>query len=164
MPRAFIVPQAASMPAGRALLATDFQETALVEGCDPYAWDAGPPGSFRAARLAEYQPNQVRLEVAGESAGWLVLTDMWFPGWICMVDGQNRPIYLGNYLFRAVPVPAGQHEVVFRFQPWSYRLGRAISCAALASLLGWSLILLVRRFRSPAVLPRLAFCPTPIDG
>src|SRR5262249_17518788 len=49
-----------------------------------------------------------------DSPGWLVLTDMWFPSWTCTLDGETRPIYPGNYLFRAVPVPAGQHELVFR--------------------------------------------------
>jgi hypothetical protein len=131
-----------------AMQATDFHETVLVEGCDPAARESGPPGGFRAARIAEYQPNQICIEVEGDSAGWLVLTDMWFPGWTCSLDGESRPIYPGNYLFRAVPVPAGRHEVVFRFRPQSYQLGRAISAGTLVGLVVWSLILLIRRVRS----------------
>jgi hypothetical protein len=151
MPRAFVAPRAAAMPVGQereAMQATDFHETVLVEGCDPAAWDSGPPGTFRTACIVEYWPNQVCIEVEGGSAGWLVLTDMWFPGWTCTVNGKSRPIFPGNYLFRAVPVPAGRHEVVFRFRPQSYHLGRAVSGATLVGLVVWSLILLIRRVRS----------------
>jgi hypothetical protein len=150
MPRAFVVPRAAAMPWGEereAMQATNFYETVLVEGCDPAAWESGATGSFRAARIMEYRPNQICIEVEGDSAGWLVLTDMWFPGWTCTVNGESRPIYPGNYLFRAVPVPAGRHEVVFRFSPQSYQLGRAISGGTLLGLVGWSLLLLVGRMR-----------------
>jgi hypothetical protein len=147
MPRAFVVPHAEAMPAGRereALLATDFRDTVLVEGCDPALYPTGDYSEFREARIVEYLPNQVRIEVEGETPGWLVLTDPWFPGWHCTVDGEERPIYPGNYLFRAVPVPAGKHELIFRFLPGSYLLGRKISLITLAGLACWGLVALAR--------------------
>lgn len=150
MPRAFVVPRAALMPEGReaeALRATDFRRTVLVEGCDPAEFDAGPADSFRAACITAYEPNEVRIEVDGDSPGWLVLTDMWFPGWTCTVDGEERAIYPGNYLFRAVPVPAGGHDVRFRFDPGSYRFGRAITLLALAGLGLWSVVGVLGRIR-----------------
>jgi hypothetical protein len=149
MPRAFVAPQALTMPKGRereALLATDFRQTVLVEGCDPADFAAGPADGFRKGRITEYQPNRVRIEVDGEHPGWLVLTDMWFPGWTCTVDGEAQPIYPGDYLFRTVPVPAGKHEVVMRFAPASYRLGRAISLGGLIGLALWGLASLTFRF------------------
>jgi hypothetical protein len=151
MPRAFVVPRARAMPNGQepaALLATDFRQTVLVEGCDPAAFPAGSPNGFRPGRITAYKPNRVQIEVDGDQPGWLVLTDMWFPGWTCTVDGAARPIYPGNYLFRAVPVPAGKHQVVFRFLPASYCLGRAITLGTLAGLAVWGLVLLIRRRRS----------------
>src|SRR5262249_47010048 len=47
MPRAFVVPHAEIMPEGHereALLATDFRETVLVEGCDQALYPAAPYG------------------------------------------------------------------------------------------------------------------------
>jgi hypothetical protein len=149
-PRAFVVHRAAAMPPGRegeALLGVDLHKTVLVEGCDPAAFATGAEDGPRTARITEYQPNRVKVEVEGEGAGWLVLADMCFPGWSCTVDGQARAIYPGDYLFRAVPVPAGKHEVVFRFLPVSYRLGRAVTLTTLAALVGWGLFALVRRAR-----------------
>jgi hypothetical protein len=88
--------------------------------------------------------------------GWLVVTDMWFPGWTCTVDGEVRLIYPWDYLFRAIQVPAGRHEVVFRFQPFSYRLGQAISGRMLVILIAWELIRLYRRFLRDLRLAALA--------
>jgi uncharacterized membrane protein YfhO len=67
------------------------------------------------------------------------LTDVWFPGWTCTVDGQPAPIHRANFLFRAVALPAGNHEVRFVFEPGSYRWGKRISVMALIGVLGFSL-------------------------
>jgi hypothetical protein len=150
MPRAFVVPTALPMPAGRekeAMLSTDFRKTVLVEGCDPADCAAGSEGSFRAARIVEYQPNCVKIEVEGDSPGWLMLTDMWFPGWTCTIDGEALPNYSGNYLFRTIPVPAGRHEIVFRFLPKSYVLGSRITVTALGGPMGLGSVSILRHAR-----------------
>jgi hypothetical protein len=155
LPRAFVVPTATPMPIGRekeAMLTTDFRKTVLAEGCDPAKYPSGPDGNFRPARVLEYQPNTVKIEVDGDNPGWLVLTDMWFPGWTCTVDGEERPIYPGDYLFRAVPVPAGKHEVVFRFLPRSYVLGSQITLGALVGLAACGLVSCMRQMRSRKVV------------
>jgi uncharacterized membrane protein YfhO len=74
----------------------------------------------------------VVVHVEGTRPGYLVLTDIWFPGWKCIVDEHSVPIYRADFLFRAVPVPAGEHEVVFTFAPRSYCCGRWITGLALA--------------------------------
>ncbi len=55
--------------------------------------------------------------------GFVVLSDQFYPGWRAYVDGRESPIYRANYLFRAVPVPAGEHVVEFTYQPVSVGLG-----------------------------------------
>jgi hypothetical protein len=143
MPRAFVVPHARPLTRGSErseLMATDFRDTVLVEDCELVDFPAGPPTSFRNAQIREYLPNRVRIDVTGDGPGWLVLTDMWFPGWVCTVDGVVRPIYHGDYLFRTVPISAGTHEVVFCFRPGSYLLGRSITLLTLTALGLWSLL------------------------
>jgi uncharacterized membrane protein YfhO len=61
----------------------------------------------------------------------LVLTDVWYPGWTCTVNGESATIYRANFLFRAVFVPSGNNRVEFKFQPLSYERGKAISLIAL---------------------------------
>jgi hypothetical protein len=154
-PRAFVVPHAALLPAQEgvlpALKATDFRKTVLLEGYNGALTTAGEEGPFRPAVLAEYRPNRVVVKVDDGPAGNLVLTDAWFPGWRCSIDGQPAQLYRADYLFRGVPLPAGAHEVVFTFRPESYVRGRALSLAALAIVLLVGVIALVKVWTSQRV-------------
>jgi hypothetical protein len=70
-----------------------------------------------SARITEYDPDVVRIQVDADGPAELVLTDVNYPGWKARIDGQSTPIATADGLFRAVTVPAGTHEVVFRFRP-----------------------------------------------
>ena len=61
--------------------------------------------------------------------GWLVLTDLSYPGWKAYVNGHEAPILHANYLFRAVRLSPGESEVRFEYQPTSFRLGLILSGA-----------------------------------
>ncbi len=80
--------------------------------------------------IRESSANQavIRLqELPGPRA--LVFTEMNYPGWSATLDGTAVPIHAANGPFMAVVVPAGSHEVVFRFRPWRVYLGVGISLA-----------------------------------
>jgi len=55
--------------------------------------------------------------------GWLLLSDTWYPGWKVRLDDQSVEMYPANGLFRAVEVPSGNHEIIFIYQPLSFRIG-----------------------------------------
>jgi hypothetical protein len=144
-PRAFVVERARPLAEGSEVLsqlkATDFRRVVLLEGYMPVAYSSASEAAraLRPARMKSYTPNQVVVETNGDADGYLVLTDVWFPGWTCTVDATPAEVYRANYLFRATPVPAGRHEVVFTFAPVSYERGRWLSVAALVGVLGVSL-------------------------
>ena len=96
--------------------------------------------------VTRYLPEDVELRVRTEQPGLLVLADTWYPGWIATVDGVPAPILRANYLFRGVPVPAGEHVVTMRFQPASLRTGLLVTAVAVVGLLLLLLVgLLLRR-------------------
>jgi hypothetical protein len=149
-PRAFVVPQAAPLPRQNvlaALKAVDLHQAVLVEGPALGAENGLGTGSFRPASVKEYRPNRVTVQTDEGPEGWLVLADVWFPGWTCTIDGQPVLLHRADYLFRAVPIPAGAHEVVFSFQPASYRWGQVSSAAALGIALA-ALLLTAFRLRA----------------
>ena len=78
------------------------------------------------------RPEEVRLTCPAEARGVAVLLDEKAPGWTAEVDGEPAPILLADGLFRAVPVPHGAREVVFRYRTPGLRLG------AVVSLLAWA--------------------------
>jgi hypothetical protein len=136
-PRAFVVHRARPLPpreeALAALTATDLRKEVLLEGDDVSA-EGSVPAEARSARISDYCPNRVTVDVGDGPAGWLVLADIWYPGWRCTLDGAEVPVRRADFLFRAVAVPAGRHDVVFTFAPKSYRIGRLISLATLGLL------------------------------
>jgi hypothetical protein len=82
-----------------------------------------PPG----AAITVYSPHRVVVEAELQQAGFLVLSDTYYPGWTVFVDGQKGRIYQADFLFRAVPLPQGKHTVEFRYSPPSFRIGLAVT-------------------------------------
>jgi len=68
-------------------------------------------------------PNMVVINISSQTGGWLVLSDAYYPGWQAEVDQIKSTIYPANGLFRAVNIPAGEHEVIFRYRPLSFQVG-----------------------------------------
>jgi len=85
--------------------------------------------------LVEYRPHRVVLRVRTPRDGLLVLTDSWYPGWEALDNARPVPILRANYLFRAVSLPAGRHEIVFRYRPRTWHAGWMVT-ALTASALG----------------------------
>jgi hypothetical protein len=64
-----------------------------------------------------YTPVHLTLDVAVPTAGWLMVTDRWARGWRATVDGVPQPLYVANFIFRAVQVPGGSSRVSFTYHP-----------------------------------------------
>ncbi len=79
-----------------------------------------------------YQPNVVELMAEADRPALLVVSDNWYPAWRALVDGKEAPVYRADYTFRAVPLPAGRHKVVFRYYSSVFQTGLAISLATAA--------------------------------
>lgn len=77
--------------------------------------------------LVEKTPNRWSFKVNGNQEGWLLRSSVWYPGWKAVLDGKETTLHRGNYLFQAVHVPAGEHEVVFVYRPRSLMIGGALS-------------------------------------
>ena len=150
LPRAFVVQRARPLPPRpdvlATLTATDFRKTVLLEDWVESA-PANGKGGPHSVRIRRYRPNGVELEVTGDAPGYLVLTDVWYPGWTCTVNGEPTRVYRANYLFRAVAVASGTQEVIFRFEPVSYRRGRRVTLTALGVVLLLCLVLVFRSRR-----------------
>ncbi len=139
MPRAFVVPtaipEAAEVDVLEQLKSLDFWQTATLAAWDSKRHPMPAPRSRRPwLTVHSDKPNEVAITLDGRSAGLLVLTDPWYPGWVCRIDGQDVPIWKADYAFRGVIIPVGSRDVVFRFEPQSYRRGKWISLCTLAAV------------------------------
>jgi hypothetical protein len=93
---------------------------------------AAPP--ITRARIRSYRASEVVVEANAARDGYLVLTDTFYPGWKVSVDGRPGRIYPANYLFRAVPLEAGQHRVRFRYDPPAFKIGAAVTLMSLCGI------------------------------
>jgi hypothetical protein len=91
----------------------------VIEGRVPSGY-VPPHGS---ARIVVDQPERVTVEVAAEGPALLVLNDTFAPGWTATVGGAPAEILAANYLARGVWIPAGEHEVTFRYSTPMLREG-----------------------------------------
>ena len=94
------------------------------------------PGAANAgqALLEDFTPDAQTYKVNTPAEGLLVFSEIHYPeGWRITIDGQPADVLRVNYAFRAVVVPAGEHEVDMWFEVPS--LDRARTMASVGSIL-----------------------------
>ncbi len=145
LPRAFYVPRLEVRSRPEVILEDlagarrDPRRAALVEQvpADGFVGTADPTAAGRVESLQD-QSERLSVRLTATQEGFLVLSDQDYPGWVATVNGSERPILRANYAFRAVRVPSGASEVVFRYRPRSIRYGILISLASLGIVV-WAL-------------------------
>jgi hypothetical protein len=96
------------------------------------------------AAIVSEAPTKVRVAVTADSAGFLVLTDTFYPGWHVYVDGKAQVIRRANGAYRAVYLNEGSHDVRFEYEPASIRFGAFVTgltllgCVVALIMLRWS--------------------------
>jgi hypothetical protein len=79
------------------------------------------------ARVTHYGLQDVAIEVQTPGAAIVRLADQWYPDWKATVDGKPVEILRADHTLRAVVVPAGKHEIVYRYESSSVARGLALS-------------------------------------
>ena len=100
-----------------------------------------------AARVTALRPNEIVVDVHAAADGYLVLSEVYYPGWRASVDDAPAEVLLANTAFRAVPVPPGDHTVKLWFEPDSVRWGAALGLGTFLGLGLWGLAAWGRRAR-----------------
>ncbi|HEX2202895.1 MAG TPA: YfhO family protein [Longimicrobium sp.] len=151
LPRAWLVGEAIEVADPDSTLAAlqsprwDPRRNAVVETARPLGLPATPLQG--GARVTRHEPDEVTVATEANRPALLVLADNMYHGWTATVDGRPAEVYRTNHTFRGVVVPAGRHEVRFRFHSAELHTGFAIYLASLGLLGAYGLFLLVRSRR-----------------
>jgi hypothetical protein len=97
------------------------------------------------ATITSYDANRVAVKTSARSECLLVLSENWHPDYRATIDGKPADVMRAFHTFRAVKVPAGEHQVIFRYDSPYYRLGGLLTLAALAFLVGTLVVSRIRR-------------------
>ena len=86
--------------------------------------------------IEDDRPEALRLRVSTPAPTVVVVRDTFFAGWRASIDGVSAPVWRADLLFRAVPVPEGDHVVEMTYRQATYEIGRTISLVAIAIAVG----------------------------
>jgi uncharacterized membrane protein YfhO len=153
LPRAYIVHKAITLSSTKLLdfmMSDDFDPRQMVAFEDlqqKEAFSLSPRAAFglgengspecsmtdgtEYCRVKAYKNEEIALSATMNHDGYLVLSEINYPGWVAYVNGRKRPLLTGNYIFRVLPLPKGNHDIVMRFEPRSFRVGIIISAVTL---------------------------------
>ena len=130
-PRAFVVHgvrYADSYEEAQALsrgLGFDLRRTVVLEDALPAEYENGTQqeGLDSTAIIRQYKPNKVVIDVHADAPGVLVLSDLYYPGWEVYVDREPARLYRADGVIRGVFVREGEHTVVLKYVPRSFKYG-----------------------------------------
>ena len=94
------------------------------------------PHNDSKATITSYSLGRISLEVATPVNGYLLLSEMFYPGWKAYIDGAETKIFRADWCLRAIPVESGSHHLEVRFEPDAFRRGMWITLGTLALCTG----------------------------
>ncbi len=112
----------------------DFLPRAWFAPADANLSNLQPPAVVTPAQIEAYTPNQLRFAIDAPAAGWLIVSELWYPGWRATVNGADAEIASVNGALRAVAIPAGQSTVTMVYAPASFMWGLLAAAAGLVLL------------------------------
>jgi hypothetical protein len=84
--------------------------------------------TLASIKLKNYTANQINYQSESKSTQLALFSEMYYPhGWKAFIDGKEQQILQANYVLRALVVPRGKHEIIFKFEPEVVKKGGIIS-------------------------------------
>lgn len=85
--------------------------------------------------MTSYAPNELRYRSRTNSENAVIFSEIYYPeGWSLTIDGKPAGLFRANWILRGAFIPAGEHEIVMRFDPQVYRTGETLSRASSIAL------------------------------
>ena len=96
--------------------------------------------SLASITLKAHKPNKLEYVSNNANDGLAIFSEMYYNnGWKAFIDGKEVSHMRANYLLRALPIPAGKHNITFQFDPEVVKRGSLITL--ISSLLLFVLII-----------------------
>ena len=81
--------------------------------------------------LKSHKLNELVYHSKSQGEKLAIFSEIYYPaGWKSYLDGKRTNYFRADYVLRGMIIPAGEHEIIFRFEPASYLMGNKISFAS----------------------------------
>ena len=131
------------------IASTDLRTTAIIgadfKGSIPTRSQSAPPVILSEAKDLEakdhiemtyYSPNELHYHYSAAADRPVIFSEIYYPkGWHANVDGKDLPLFRADWIFRGAVLPAGEHDIVMRFDPKVYPVSENVSKASSITLL-----------------------------
>jgi hypothetical protein len=97
-----------------------------------------PADSAASIKQTAFENMAIKYESNSNAANVAVFSEIFYKDWNAYIDGKLTPIAKANYVLRALLVPAGKHNIEFKFEPKVYKTSYTISLLAT-----WLLVVLL---------------------
>ena len=137
---------------------TDVKTTAIVN--DEFRnviGDFNPSSVSGTIKLDSYKPNELVYSFNSSKDELVVFSEIWTnKGWTLWIDGNESPLIRADYILRAAVIPAGNHEIMMRYEPKIWKVGNTIQFIS-------SLILILGLIAAIVVTYRKSNCTKSVD-
>jgi hypothetical protein len=115
-----------------ALDSTDLRDTAVVENKFKGQITLAPQyDSIGYIKLVQNVNDKIDYRFSSAKPSFAVFSEVYYPeGWNVYIDGDKANYVKTDYVLRGMYIPAGNHEIEWRFEPKSFIHGRLISIIA----------------------------------
>lgn len=132
------------------------KDTAFAQESFKSVIDAAPVfDSTASIQLTSYSNDEIKYKTSAKTNQFAVLSEVYYPaGWNAYIDGKKTDYAKVNYVLRGLSVPAGEHELVFKFEPDSVKTGNMliVICNTLLLLIMILAVIFVVRKRKEKTL------------
>ncbi len=115
-----------------ALDSTNLKDTAIVDKRYQAAIKQAPAYDSSAfIKLKQNLNDKIDYTFHSSTPQFALMSEVYYPlGWDAYIDGKKADYIKTDYVLRGMYVPAGDHEIEFRFEPKSFYTGRTITIIA----------------------------------
>lgn len=85
----------------------------------------------------DFRYNNIKANVITQDDTFLNFSQCYYPGWRAYIDGNRTELYLVNGLIMGMNIPAGGHEIEFRYVPVGFYIGLCFTVATCAAIIIW---------------------------
>ena len=112
-----------------ALTTLHVQDTAVMgKGFETIAAASFQFDSTANISLVKNDNDVITYKTKAAAPQFAVFSEIYYnKGWNAYIDGKAAPYAKVNYVLRGMPVPSGEHEIIFKFEPASHALGWKLS-------------------------------------
>lgn len=94
--------------------------------------------SSSSIQMTKFDNDAITYQANAKGKHFAIFSEIFYKDWNAYIDGKKTDIVKANYVLRALPVPAGNHTIEFKFEPQVYFTSRTITL-----ITGWLLAVIL---------------------